>query len=195
MVDKEKVDEPSMSSQKRPKSDAWRDCNSHKIDDSNELNAKFNWLKIHMMSYWVNQICRYRVLQQYSAERHEQAHQMNIKDGWNTPTNNLNNLPKVIRSQLSFLCLDIREINLQTLTECWENSAHACIVLRSGANLAAPLGSQSYAWPQFMGPNNRRDGNHPDAMIKESRALLDHSHNTTHRLAVYIGTWDLIQHK
>jgi len=57
----------------------WREMNtcryfiSHVIDVSNELDADFNFPKIHWMSQWVEQNRPYRALQQYSAESHEQA--------------------------------------------------------------------------------------------------------------------------
>jgi hypothetical protein len=46
-----------------------------------------------------------------------------------------------------------------------------------------------------MGPQNRRDGKHPDAMIKVFRALLDNTEDTTHRVAIYSGTQEFIPHK
>jgi len=45
-----------------------------------------------------------------------------------------------------------------------------------------------------MGPQNRRDGKHPDAMIKDFRALLDNTQDATHRLAIYWGTREFIKH-
>jgi hypothetical protein len=127
------------------------------------------------MSHWVEQIRRYRALQQYSAERHEQAHKSNLKDGWNASNHNLNYLPHVITFQRCILCFEIRELNLQALAQRRENSVAACKVLPSAADLPAPLGSQSYAEPEFMGPQNRRDGKHPDAMINDFRALLNNT--------------------
>ena len=121
------------------------------------------------MSCWAKQIRRYGALQQYSAERHEQAHKTNLKDSWNASNHNLNYLPQVITFQHRILCFEIRELNLQALAQHWENSAAACKVFPSGADLAAPLSSQSYAKPEFMGPQNRRDGKHPDTMIKDFR--------------------------
>jgi hypothetical protein len=50
----------------------------------------------------VEQIRRYGTLQQYSAERHEQAHKKNLKDGWNTSNHNLNYLPQVVTFQCAF---------------------------------------------------------------------------------------------
>jgi hypothetical protein len=46
-----------------------------------------------------------------------------------------------------------------------------------------------------MGPKNRRDGKHPDAMIEDFRALLDNMQDATHRVAVYSGTQEFIKHK
>jgi len=91
-------------------------------------------------------------LQQYSAERHEQAHKTNLKDNWNASNHNFNYLPQVITFQCRILCLEIRELNLQALAQRWENSAAACKVFPSGADLAGPLSSQSYVKPKFMGP-------------------------------------------
>jgi len=151
-VDKETNAETWTPSKKQREMNAWRDYISHKIDVSKQLDADFNFPKIHLMSHWVEQIRRYGALQQYSAERHEQAHKTNLKDGWNASNHNLNYLPQVITFQRRILCFEIRELNLQALAQPRENSVAACKVLPSGADLAAPLGYQSYAKPEFMGP-------------------------------------------
>jgi len=137
------------------------------------------------MSHWVEQIRQYGDLQQYCADRHDQAHKTNLKDGWNASNHNLNSLPQVITFQRRILCFEIREFNLQALAQRRGNSAATCKVLPSGADLAAPLSSQSYAKPEFMGPQNRRDGKHPDAMIKDFRALLKNMQHSTHRVTIY----------
>jgi len=46
-----------------------------------------------------------------------------------------------------------------------------------------------------MGPQNHRDGKHPDAMIKDFRALLANTQDTMHRAAAYSGTREFIKHK
>jgi len=46
-----------------------------------------------------------------------------------------------------------------------------------------------------MGPQNRRDGKHPDAMIKDFRALLDNTQDAMHRVAIYSSTREFIKHK
>jgi len=46
-----------------------------------------------------------------------------------------------------------------------------------------------------MRPQNRRDGKHPDTMIKDFRALLDNTQDATHRAAIYRDTWEFIKHK
>jgi hypothetical protein len=79
LVKKRKVHEETnaetwTASKKRREMDAWQDCISHEIDVSKELDADFNFPKIHLMSHCVEQIRCYGALQQYSAERHEQAH-------------------------------------------------------------------------------------------------------------------------
>jgi hypothetical protein len=46
-----------------------------------------------------------------------------------------------------------------------------------------------------MGPQNRRDGNHPDAMIKDFGALFNNTQDATHHTAIYSGTQEFIKHK
>jgi hypothetical protein len=46
-----------------------------------------------------------------------------------------------------------------------------------------------------MGPQNRRDGKHPDAKIKDLRALLDNTQDETHCVAIYSGTREFKKHK
>jgi len=174
---------------------AWQDYICHEIDVSQELQADFSFPTIHLMSHWVEQICPYRALQQYSAERHEQAQQTNLKDSWNASNHNLNNLRQVITVQRLIVCFEIRELNLQGLTQRWENSAAACKVLPSGADLAAPLSSQSYAKPEIMGPQNRHDGKHSDGIIKDYRALLDTMHHGMHRTTFCNCTWEFPKHR
>jgi hypothetical protein len=41
----------------------WNDYISHEIDVSKELDADFNIPKFHLISHWVEQICRYGALQ------------------------------------------------------------------------------------------------------------------------------------
>jgi len=114
---------------------------------------------------------------------------------WNAFNHNLNYLPQVITFQHRILCFEIRELNLQALAQHWENSTAACKVFPAGADLAAPLSSQSYTKPKFMGPQNRHDEKHPDAMIKDLWALLNNIHNATHRAAIYSGMREFIMHK
>jgi hypothetical protein len=120
---------------------------------------------------------------------------MNLKDGWNASNHNLNYLPQVIAFQRHILCFEIRELNLQALAQRRENSAATCKVLPSGSDLAAPLGSQSYANPELMGPQHHCDGKHPDTMIKDFRALLNNMQDATHRLTVYNRTQQFLKHK
>jgi hypothetical protein len=86
LVKKRKVDhetnaETWMLSEKQGEMNASRDYISQEIDNSNELDAYFNFLKIHLISHWAELIRRYRALQQYSAKRHEQAQKTNPQ-GW-----------------------------------------------------------------------------------------------------------------
>jgi len=131
---------------------AWQEYISHEIDISKELDADFNFPMIHLRSHWAEQVRRYRALQQYSAERHQQAHKTNLEDGWNASNHNLNYLPPVITFQHRILCFETRELNLHAFTQRRENTAAACKVLLSGAGLVAPQRPQSYAKPEFLGP-------------------------------------------
>jgi len=118
---------------------AWRYFIRHEVDISKELDADFNFLKIHLMSHRAEQIRRYRALQQYSAERHDQAHKTNLKDGGNASNHILNYRPKIITFQRRILCFEIRVLNLQALAQRRQNSAATCKVLPSGADLAGLL--------------------------------------------------------
>jgi len=173
----------------------WRDYISHEINVSKEFDAHFNFPRILLMSDWVDQIRRYWALQRYFAEGHEQADTTNLKDSSNASNHSLNYLPQVITCQRRILCVEMREINLQALAQRQENSTAACKVLPSGSDLAAPLSSQSYAEPQFMGPQNHHDGMHPDSFIKDFRALLDNTQDATHNLAIYSGMRECMKHK
>jgi len=46
-----------------------------------------------------------------------------------------------------------------------------------------------------MGPQNRRDGKHPDAMIKDFTGLLDNMQDATHRVTIYNGRREFFKHK
>ena len=194
-IDEETNAETWTPCKKRRKMNAWRDYISREIVISTALDADFNFPTIHLMSHWADQIRRYGALQQYSAETHEQAHKTNLKDGWNTSNHNLNYLPQAISFQRGILCFGISELNLQALAQRWKNSAATSKVFSSGAVLAAPPSSQSYAKPEFMGPKNRPNGKQPDAMIKGFRALLDKPQDGTHQAAIYSGTQEFIKHK
>jgi hypothetical protein len=61
LMKKRKIDEETnaetwMPSKKRHEMNVQRDYISHEIDVSNELDADFNFPKIHLMSDWVEQI-------------------------------------------------------------------------------------------------------------------------------------------
>jgi len=200
LVKKRKVQEETnaetyIQSSKQRKMDAWRDNISHGIDVSKKIDADFNFPMIHLMSDWVKQIHRYGALQQYSAKRHEQANNMILKDGWNASNHNLNYLPQVIIFQRHILCVEMRELNLKTLAQRREISAALFKVLPSGTDLAAPLSSQSYVKSEFMGPRNRHDGKHPDALIEDFLASLYNMQDAPDHVALYGGTWEYIEHK
>jgi hypothetical protein len=112
---------------------------------------------------------------------------MNLKDGWNASNGNRHFLPQVIIFQHRIFCFGITEHNLQALAQRQEYSAAACQFLPFGAELASPLGSQSYPKPEFIAPQNRHDGMHPDTMIRNFRALLTNTLDAMHRMAIYSG--------
>jgi len=128
----------------QPEMNAWRDYISHEIDDSNELNANINCPKINMISDWVKRCPCCGILRQYSAERHQHVHNINLKDGWNPSNHNVNYLPQVITFQHRICCLDITVLNHRALAPRRETTADRCNVLPFGAGLAAPLSSQSH---------------------------------------------------
>jgi hypothetical protein len=94
-VKKRKVDEKTNANTWTPYKkgrgiNTWNDYISHEIDVSKELDADFNYLKLNLMSHWVEEICRYGALQPYSAERREKAHKTNLMAGWNACNHNFN---------------------------------------------------------------------------------------------------------
>jgi len=46
-----------------------------------------------------------------------------------------------------------------------------------------------------MGPHTCPDGKHPDAMIKDFRALLNNMQNSMHWVAISSSMWEFIKHK
>jgi len=118
-----------------------------------------------------------------------------INECWNASNQNLNYLPQVISFQNGILRFEIWELNLQALAQRQEHSATTCKVLTSAADLAAPRSSQSDPEPVFMGPQTHHDGKHPDAMIKDFRALLNDTQDTMHRVPIYTGSGEFIKHK
>jgi hypothetical protein len=194
-ADKEILAQSWTLSKKWRKRNAFRDWISHKIHISKKLEADLNFPKMHLMSDWAEQIRRHRALQQYSAERHNQARKTNLKDGWNDSNHNLNYLPEVFTIQRRILSFEMSELNLQALAQHWENSAAASNVFPSSADLAAPLSSQSYAKRRFMWPQNRRDGKHSDSGVNDVTAFLDNTPDASHHAPIYSGTRECIKHK
>ena len=45
-----------------------------------------------------------------------------------------------------------------------------------------------------MGPQNRHDGTHPDAIIKDFKGLSDNMQDATNRAAIYSGTREFVKH-
>jgi hypothetical protein len=46
-----------------------------------------------------------------------------------------------------------------------------------------------------MGPHNRHDGKHPDAKIRDFRALVDNMQDITHLVTIFNGTREFLKHK
>jgi hypothetical protein len=182
-------------SKKRRELSAWQDYMSHEIDISKELDANFNIPNFHLMSHRVEEIRQYAALQQYSAERHDQVHKINLRASWNFSNHNLNYLPQAITFQRHIVYIGSSKLNLQALVQHRENSATTCKVLASGTCLAAPLRFQSEEKPKFIISQNRRDGEHLDAMIEAFRALHENTQEATHCVTIYNGTWEFLHHK
>jgi hypothetical protein len=133
----------------RTLSKTWHEMNHrrkflrHEIDGSKELDADFNFVKVHLISHWVEQIRQHGALHHYSAKRHEHPHNTNLKDSWNGSNHNLNCLPQVITFQHHILCLEIRELNIQAIAQHQEISAAVCKVLPSAADMAALCASSN----------------------------------------------------
>jgi len=63
-IDEERNAETWMPSKTRCKKNALRDYISHEIDVSKELDVDFNFLKIQLLSHWVEQNCSYGAMHQ-----------------------------------------------------------------------------------------------------------------------------------
>ena len=172
----------------------WQDYTSHEIDVSKELDADFNFLKIHLIYHWVEQICRYGALPQYSAKRHEQTQKTNLKDCWNASTPSMNYRPRVSTFQHLILGVEIRERNLQPLAQRQENRAATWQVLPSDADRAAPLSSLSYAKREFKSPQNCHEWKHLDTMIINFGALHENTQDAKHQVAIFTGTQEVLSH-
>ena len=166
-IHKEMNAETWTPSKKRLKLNAWMDSISHEIGVSKQLDADFNFPKIQLMSHRVEKTHHYGAFSQYSATRLKQPHNTNLNDGWNPSCHNVNHMPQVITGQHRIVCFKVWEPNLYALAQCQEFSTASCTVLPACAFQAAPLSPQSYANPEFVGPQNGRDGKHPDPMIND----------------------------
>jgi hypothetical protein len=114
---------------------------------------------------------------------------------WNAFNHILHYLPQVIAFQRRILCFDIRELNLESLTQRQMISATSRKVLSSASDLTVPLSLQPYAKPDFMGPQNSHDEKYPNTMVKDYRALLNNTGDVMHCVVIYRGTRELIKHK
>jgi hypothetical protein len=141
-VDKETNADTWTPSNMQCEMNAWWDYICHKIYVSKELDADFNFPKIHLMSHWVKHICRYGALQQYSAKRHTLAHETNLKDCLNASNHDLNYLPQVITFHHRILGFEVRELNLQALAQRRQESAAALKGLPSGDDQVLSLSPQ-----------------------------------------------------
>jgi hypothetical protein len=115
----------------------WQNSLSQNMDDSNNLDANCNIPKIHFISHSVQQISLYQALQQFPPQRNTETHHMNLRDGSNSSNHNLNYLTQVIILQHRIVCIEVRDLNLQTVTQCQENRTAIWKVLSSAADLAA----------------------------------------------------------
>jgi hypothetical protein len=74
-------------------------------------------------------------------------------------------------------------------------SAGTCNALSSSANLAAPMSSQSYAKPEFAGPQIYLDEMHSDAMIKDFKASLFNTQDAMHYMKIRNSMWECMKHR
>jgi len=83
----------------------WWDDISHGIDVPKEFLATSKFPKIDLMSHSVQQIRRYGALHLCSAERHDHAHTLKIKNDWKASCHNLMYLPQTIAFSVAFPAL------------------------------------------------------------------------------------------
>jgi len=145
LIKKQKVyEEPNaetwMPSKKQCEMNAWRDYISHKIDISKELDADFNFPKIYLISHWAEQIRQYGALQQYSAERHEQAHKTN-----------LNVTPLVLQVYFGDHTRSLDNPNTNTQSEIM--NYHSDFLIGSTFQIGSPIGNISITLPVYQWTN------------------------------------------
>jgi hypothetical protein len=90
------------------------------------------------MSHWVRHIRRYGAFHLCSADRQEQANNTNLNDYWHAPHQIYDYFLQVITFQHRILYIEIRELNLQSLAQHWENSTGGWQLHAAGPDLAAP---------------------------------------------------------
>jgi hypothetical protein len=73
-IELETNSQASMPSKKWCEINTCHDFITYEIDVPNQSGANFTFLQIYMVSHWVEYICCYGGLQQYSDKRHEEAH-------------------------------------------------------------------------------------------------------------------------
>jgi hypothetical protein len=104
-------------------------------------------------------------------------------------------MPQVITFQRCTVCVEIRQLNLQAVTQRGENSAATCNVPSSGTDLATPLNSQLYTKPELKGLQHCRDGNYPDLIIEDFREFLYNWQDSTHCVTLFKGTREILKHE
>ena len=207
-------------SQRRREHSEWRDFIDSEVDLSKENDAHFNFIKIHLLSHFTEQIRLYGSLPQWSAETHEHAHRANMKDGWNASNHNLDYLPQIFAFHRRVLCFEIRSLNLRSVERLRKDSdsdnnpwqiettipdpssarqnPHSAEGLRTDsgnhrANTATITGPSS-ASPLFTQPmliSPQNDSKTPDGQMKHFGALVD-STDVVQRSALLNGTRDFL---
>ena len=173
--------------QRRREYNEWRDFIDSEVDMSKEGDAHFNFIKIHLMSHFAEQVRLYGSLPQWSAETHEHAHRANLKDGWNASNKNLDYLPQIFAYQRRVLCFEMRGLNRQAVQGSDDHH-----LAGKTATIAGPSTASPFTQPMLISPQN--DNKTPDGQLKHFGALVD-SIDVVQRSALLNGTRDFLQRR
>jgi len=114
------------------------------VHDVLTSRANYNFPKIHLISYFADQISKYGSLPQYSTEICEALHKP-LKDAYRH-SNYVNAMPQIIRTYTRIHGFSIREKDLEQWIKELEHIPNRTrdIVRSTGAGIHLPKGSQLY---------------------------------------------------